>query len=237
MKGFAIGLAACGGVASITLFIVGPALAYARAVPALPAFTVFGLGMLLGMPSSLVGLGMLVRSERGAAVWLALMGLPAAGFLLYSIVSLRGAPAINDISTDLVYPPQFVHALTLPENAGRDMAFPSEFKEAIKESYPDVQTLAMPGTVDDIFAKAVELARERKGMEVTSTVITPAESVFEGYAASRLFGFVDDIVVRVTKVDEGGCVVDMRSKSRDGRGDLGANAERIRTFLTGLQSG
>lgn len=232
-----MGLAACGGVASITLFIVGPALAYARAVPALPAFAVFGLGMLLGVPSGLVGFGMLVRSERGVAVWLALMGLPAAGFLLYSIVSARGVPAINDISTDLVYPPQFVHALTLPENTGRDMALPNEFKEAIKKSYPDVRTLAMPGFVDDVFAKAMELAREQKGMEVTSTVITPSESVFEGYATSRLFGFVDDVVVRVTKVDEGGCVVDMRSKSRVGKGDLGANAGRIRAFFTGLQSG
>ena len=232
-----MGLAACAGVASITLFIVGPALAYARAVPALPAFTLFGLGMLLGVPSGLVGFGMLVRSRRGVAVWLALMGLPAAGFLLYSIVSVRGAPAINDISTDLVYPPQFVHALTLPENAGRDMALPNEFKEATRKSYPDVQTLAMHGSVDDVFAKAMELAREGKGMEVTSTVITPSESVFEGYATSRLFGFVDDFVVRVTEVDEGGCVVDMRSKSRDGRGDLGANAERIRAFFAGLQSG
>lgn len=229
-----MGLAACGGVASITLFIVGPALAYARSVPALPAFTVFGLGMLLGVPSGLVGLGMLLRSERGVAVWLALMGLPAAVFLLYSIVSMRDAPAINDISTDLVYPPQFVHALTLPENAGREMAFPKEFKEAIRESYSDVQTLAMPGSVDDVFARALELAREGEGMEVTSTVITPSESVFEGYATTRLFGFVDDFVVRITEVDAGGCVVDMRSKSRDGKGDLGANAERIRTFFAGL---
>lgn len=237
MKGFAMGLAACGGVASITLFIVGPALGYARALPALPAFTVFGLGMLLGVPSGLVGLGMLMRSERDAAVWLALMGLPAALFLLYAVVSARGAPAINDISTDLVYPPQFVHAMTLPENAGRDMAFPDKFKEAIKKSYPEVRTLAMPGSVDEVFAKAMELAREGKGMEVTATVITPSESVFEGYAESRLFGFVDDIVVRVTKVDEGGCVVDMRSKSRLGKGDLGVNAERIRAFFAGLQSG
>ncbi len=232
-----MGLAACGGVTSITLFILGPVLAYARAVPALPAFTVFGLGMLLGVPSSLVGFGMLVRSERGAAVWLALMGLPAAGFLLYAIVSARGVPAINDISTDLVYPPQFVHASTLSENAGRDMEFPDDFKEAIRKSYPNVQTLAMPGSVDDVFAKAMELAREWKGMEVRSTVITPSESVFEGYATSRLFGFVDDFIVRITEVDEGGCVVDMRSKSRHGKGDLGANAERIRAFFAGLQSG
>ncbi len=237
MKGLAVGLAACGGVTSITLFILGPVLAYARLVSALPAFTVFGLGMLLGVPSSLVGFGMFVRSERGAMVWLALMGLPAAGFLLYAIVSTRRAPAINDISTDVVYPAQFVHALTLPENAGRDMAFPSESMEAIKESYPDVQTLAMPGSVDEVFAKAMELGREHMEWEITTTVVTPSESVFEGYATSRVFGFVDDIIVRITKVDEGGCVVDMRSKSRDGKGDLGANAERIRTFLTGLRSG
>jgi uncharacterized protein (DUF1499 family) len=35
---------------------------------------------------------------------------------------------------------------------------------------------------------------------------------------------------------DGGSVVDVRSKSRDGQGDLGANARRIRAFRTALGS-
>ncbi len=236
MKSFLSGLAGCAGVVSLTFFVLGPALAYSRVAPGLPGFTLFGLGMILGVLSSVAGLGILARSGWRLAAGLALLGIPAAGFLIYSVVSVRAAPAINDISTDLVYPPKFVHAMTLPENKGRDMAFAVDSKEQIKSSYPGLQTLAMRGSVDDVFAKAMDLAREQEGWEVTSTVITPDESVFEGQATTRIFGFVDDFVIRITKVDEGGCVVDMRSKSRDGKGDLGTNADRIRSFLAQLES-
>jgi len=32
------------------------------------------------------------------------------------------------------------------------------------------------------------------------------------------------------------CHVDMRSKSRDGRGDMGTNANRIRTFIAAVEA-
>jgi uncharacterized protein (DUF1499 family) len=53
-------------------------------------------------------------------------------------------------------------------------------------------------------------------------------------AESFWFGFKDDIVIRV--VGNGlGARVDMRSVSRVGRGDLGANANRIRAFMAALR--
>ncbi len=61
------------------------------------------------------------------------------------------------------------------------------------------------------------------------------EGVFEAVEVTRIFRFVDDIVVRVRMSPGGnGSVVDVRSKSRDGRGDLGANAARIRAFAAAL---
>lgn len=56
----------------------------------------------------------------------------------------------------------------------------------------------------------------------------------EGVAESRIFRLRDDFVVRVRPEEGGGTRVDMRSKSRVGRGDLGANAERIHEFLQAL---
>lgn len=237
MERFAVSFMGCAGVVSLTFFVIGPALAYARVVPGLAGFMLFALGMIIGVVSGIAGLVQWSRSGMSTGAGLGLLGAPAAAFLLYSILSIRGAPAINDVSTDLVYPPRFVHASTLPENKGRDMAFPESFKEIVKSGYPDLQSLAMSRTVDDVFARAMDLAREEKGWEVTFTEITPKESTMEGHATTRVFGFVDDFVIRITKVQAGGCVVDMRSKSRDGKGDLGANAERIRTFLAGLQRG
>ena len=43
----------------------------------------------------------------------------------------------------------------------------------------------------------------------------------------------DDIVIEI-KPDGTGARVDMRSASRTGSRDLGANAERVRTFLAEL---
>jgi hypothetical protein len=43
-------------------------------------------------------------------------------------------------------------------------------------------------------------------------------------------------VVEVRPRDDGGSTVAMRSKSRLGKGDLGANARRIRAFLADLRA-
>jgi uncharacterized protein (DUF1499 family) len=56
-------------------------------------------------------------------------------------------------------------------------------------------------------------------------------------AHTFLFRFVDDVVVRLRRVPEGEDVLaDVRSRSRVGRGDLGANARRIRDYLADLQT-
>ncbi len=49
-----------------------------------------------------------------------------------------------------------------------------------------------------------------------------------------LFGFADDIVVRVAADGAAGSRIDVRSKSRIGSSDLGVNAARIRRFLRQL---
>jgi uncharacterized protein (DUF1499 family) len=43
-------------------------------------------------------------------------------------------------------------------------------------------------------------------------------------------GFKDDVVIRVRTGDEDAVLVDLRSASRVGVSDLGANAARIRRF-------
>jgi uncharacterized protein (DUF1499 family) len=57
----------------------------------------------------------------------------------------------------------------------------------------------------------------------------------EATETSRIFRFVDDISIRV-RPDGTGSVIDVRSKSRVGRGDMGANARRIEAFRQKLTS-
>jgi uncharacterized protein (DUF1499 family) len=178
---------------------------------------------------------MVVRSGANLRSGMALLGLPGALVLVYSVVGGRGAPPINDITTDRAYPPAFTKAQTLPENAGRDMSYPESFKTQVEKGYPDLQSVGMKAGRDDVFVKALKIAKTQSGWTVTTNTVTDKESLIEGYAVTRVFGFADDFVIRITD-SGGGVVVDMRSKSRDGKGDLGANAARIRDFLAKLRA-
>jgi uncharacterized protein (DUF1499 family) len=55
----------------------------------------------------------------------------------------------------------------------------------------------------------------------------------EASGSALLFGFEDDIIVRVTP-SGGGSRVDVRSLSRVGKSDFGFNANRIRKFMRQL---
>ncbi len=218
-----------GGILAFTGFLVGPAVAWFELAPPAAGFLIYGLASFIAVPVALAGIVVTIRgSARSRSVPLLLAVAPAA-VLVNGIVKGAGHPPINDISTELVDPPQFEHARTLPENEGRDMMFPKEFADVIRESYPEVQRLALKRPTEEVFADAMNKANEL-GWKITATRVNASSSVFEAYEVSRLFKFRDDIVVRVTGA-EGGSVVDVRSKSRDGKGDLGANAARIKRFL------
>lgn len=62
----------------------------------------------------------------------------------------------------------------------------------------------------------------------------PAEGQLEAIARSHLFGFEDEVAIRVTETDVG-TRLDMRSRSRLGQIDRGANAQRIEAFFTDLK--
>ena len=55
-------------------------------------------------------------------------------------------------------------------------------------------------------------------------------------ATSTLFRFHDDFVIQVRPAAETDySLVEMRSKSRDGKGDLGTNYNRIESFFRALE--
>ena len=90
-------------------------------------------------------------------------------------------------------------------------------------------------TVDDtnaIASRVEAAAKQMPNWEILRS--DPGAHVLEGVATSSLFRFKDDFVVEV-RAQDNGSVVQMRSKSRDGKGDIGANAARIKAFFAKLQ--
>ena len=218
------------GILSLAAFAGGPALAHFEVASPMVGFAIFALGCLLGAVVFLIGIGIVVRQGPGIELGAAAMGLIPAAFLVYSLVRASQFPAINDVSTEKLYPPEFVEAGKIAENAGRDMGFADSLRPVLEEHYPDIKPVAIEGDPEDIFLEASRIAREQPGWTGTRSTFGTEESAIEGYAVTSVFRFCDDFVIRVTKAN-GGAVVDMRSKSRDGKGDFGANAQRIREFM------
>lgn len=63
----------------------------------------------------------------------------------------------------------------------------------------------------------------------------PSAGRIEATATTRWFRFKDDVIVRVA-AQGAGSRIDVRSKSRIGRSDLGANAKRIRAYVQKLHA-
>ncbi|HLX36292.1 MAG TPA: DUF1499 domain-containing protein, partial [Candidatus Binataceae bacterium] len=71
----------------------------------------------------------------------------------------------------------------------------------------------------------------------TITDTDAANHTIEGYATSALFHFNDDFIIQVRPGPDGGSLLEMRSKSRDGIGDFGVNHKRITDFFARVAPG
>jgi uncharacterized protein (DUF1499 family) len=220
---------------AVTLAVAGPLLANLALLSPLAGFQLFALGGLLGLPALVLGAFALRATRDGRPgrrlAWLAVaLGSLVLAVLLSGALAGRGLPRINDITTDPDDPPVFVAAVDEPANRGRDLAYPAGFAALQREAYADLAPIRLDAPPVDAFERA-RRAAQALGWEITLS--DPGRGVLEARAVSRVFRFVDDIAVRVRPAD-GGSLVDVRSKSRDGQGDLGANANRIRAFAAEL---
>ena len=93
--------------------------------------------------------------------------------------------------------------------------------------YRPLKPLILEAAPADVFAAAERLARQRGWTIVTANA---DDGQLEATHTSTWFGFKDDIAIRIVPEGEG-TRVDMRSISRVGQSDLGANARRISDFL------
>ncbi len=221
---------------SLILFTAGPGLAYLRVVPPITGFGLFALGCLLGVFVTIGGVVAMIRGKTGAVVAIWFMGAVPAGFLAYGMIEGRSYPLLNDISTEVVYPPKFVHVTQLPENKDWDMTFPKDNAALISDKYPHIQTLPITAPLDDVFGRAQQLASGEADWTIVGTDTTEKRRTIEGYAETGVFHFRDYFIIEIRELDGGAVVVDMRSKSKDGRGDFGANAERIHAFFQKLKA-
>ncbi len=103
-------------------------------------------------------------------------------------------------------------------------------------AYPEIAPFFLGYPADDVFTAAQALVGERGWRELLSEA--PAfdgPGRIEAVARTLIFGFEDDVAIRIEGRGPEQTRIDMRSASRFGRHDFGANADRIYRFLTDLQ--
>lgn len=205
----------------------------------------YALGSLLLLIAAVTaGLGLL-RSGGTAgtastpATWLALLaGLAVTANNGMVMGQARGAPGIHDITTDTDNPPAFVAVVPLreadaqnpPEYAGPGSG--PEAAAAQKAAFPDLQPLFVNQPANVVFAAARDVVTE-KGWTLVEAI--EAEGRIEATAETGWVRFRDDVVIRI-QPGRDQTRVDVRSKSRVGRGDMGVNARRVRDYLDSLQA-
>lgn len=163
-----------------------------------------------------------------AAIVVGLIGLALPAYFLSQSFML---PDLTDIQTSPEDPLQYTVLLEQrPPDANPLGPQTAEQVQLQAEAYEDIGPIEVDRSAGAVFTVVIEAVKQLGWTVVVNEA--PGESGvgrIEATDSSLIMGFTDDVVVRV-KGDDTSAVIDIRSASRYGRSDLGANAERIRAF-------
>lgn len=234
LSGWSVGAMAL-AVSALLVFLAGPLGVRTGLWTFEFGFRLLRWAVYLGVPAALLALiagAQAIAARRGPSLALSVAALivagVAAGFPLLQYRKAKTLPPINDITTDPSDPPAFVAAGRGAENGAAGAPYPgAEFAEQQRSAYPDMTPLRFTAPASDVFGAALSTVREMPEWEVVMADSTSGR--IEATVTTRWFRFLDDVAIRVRE-GAAGTEVDVRSRSRVGRSDVGANAARIRLF-------
>lgn len=207
----------------------------------------FRIGFIIMLVALLGGLVAIVLSIIGAistrpsttrrgfiyAIFSLLVSLIVVGLPLNLIINGFRLPPIHDITTDTENPPRFVAILPLRKDADNPSDYGgAEIAAQQHKAYPNIRPATLNLKPAQAFERALAAARDM-GWDIVEAA--PAQGRIEATARTFWFGFKDDVIIRVTQSGDASRV-DVRSVSRVGTSDVGANAKRIQTYLERLQN-
>lgn len=228
------------GVAGVLLLAAGPIgwragwWSFRLAFTTLMPYAFYG-GLAAMVVSVVAIAGSLGRRTWGSVI-VATVGLVLGGVAAYfpwHASEMRGVyPSMHDITTDAANPPSFEFAAAMrAAEHGAGVAYPSEAAAMQQKSYHGIDAAMLDMPPAQAFDRALAVVKD-KGWTIVQS--EPQAGVIDAYDKSFWFGFTDDVAIRVTAADNGSRV-DIRSGSRQGRGDFGVNAARVRGFLAALK--
>lgn len=201
-----------------------------------PVLVTFGAALVLALLAILLALGSFVSLWNNGgpgilqSITAVLIGSGLLAYPGYLAFQARQLPAITDVTTDPADPPRFEVVARL-RPAGRNL-YPGLAAATLqKEQWPDIEPLNVTVTAKAAYDGAMTVLTKRRWRVVDSRAPAAGrDGHIEAIARTPIMGFRDDVTIRIRPTREG-ARVDVRSASRFGTTDFGANAERVLALL------
>ncbi len=231
---------------AFAIAMIAIALSRMRAADPPAALSVFAAGLVIAMLAAMLAGSAAVVIWRGGlrGAGQALFGFALAAALIgypgYLGVEAFVLPPINDVSTDLASPPGFL--ISTKARAARVGAEPppssEETRAAQRGAYPDIETIRVEMDSTEAYRVALSAASDLGWRIVDAeppNLAGDGAALIEAIDRSLFFGFFSDIAIRIRPgaVDT---AIDVRSVSRVGKHDFGANGRHVRRFLEAVQT-
>jgi fatty-acyl-CoA synthase len=206
--------------------------------------------VLVTILAAVVGLilSLVVKPRQGWRSALIALAIPIVGVggVVGMTLSRAGATArIHDIVTDPAAPLGLsarvmqaragvsgVNPVEADPRLGRDGSGQS-VRDVQRAVYPDIRPIDLDKQPSEAFELALATARSL-GWNVEYSDATTGR--IEATVRTFWYGFTDDVAIQVAPGEQG-ARIDLRSISRVGEGDAGANAARIRDFRDSIATG
>ena len=225
---------------SLAATLIGVIIVRSGALDIVPALSTLAGALVLAVVAILLAFAAGVAIWRegisgiGEAVTGLIVGVALIAYPVYLGVKAYRLPAIYDVTTDPIDPPRFEAIARLRPRDANPVNYAGLYSaEQQREAYSDIEPDVTDSSPQEAYDAALKIVTKRKWRVVDARppqVAPPREGLIEAIARTPILGFRDDVVVRVRAAPEG-ARIDVRSASRYGRHDLGANAARVRLLI------
>ncbi len=239
---------------SLAATVISVIVVRSGALEIVPALSTFAGALMLAAVAILLALCALVviwfEGVAGAkqAIAALFIGLALIAYPAYLGIKAWRLPAIYDITTDPIDPPRFDGIARLRPRDAKPITYEGLYAaEQQHAAYPDIEPDLTDSTAQESYDAAMRVITKRKWRIVDARppqggqpVANPRapqpairDGIIEAIARTPIMGFRDDIVVRIRATSDG-ARIDVRSASRYGRHDFGANASRVLNLISDI---
>jgi|AntRauTorcE11898_2_1112593.scaffolds.fasta_scaffold12045_4 hypothetical protein len=225
-----------GGVVAALLLIMGP-VGYRLGVLDVQGAVLMAPGMATALAAitllfALVGMILTLTrglvAERAPVLFGGVLALAILINMGMQFARSQSVPPIHDITTNPADPPRFDALVEIRGAGANSLDYNADaLAEATREAYPFLRSIDSELAPSAAFDRAEVLVAEFGWKQAAAD---RQAGRIEATDTTAMYGFKDDVVIRIRPRGEGS-LIDLRSVSRVGQSDLGANAARIQAFM------